>query len=362
MISQGDDFPIHQLPTPVAEVGTERNFYDRYFFNGYNEDGSIFFAAAFCVYPNLNIKDGSFILVLNGVQHNFRYSDVLNHERMETGVGCLKIEIIRPLKKLRIIVEDNEKDISVDISFTGRFEPMEEPRMTLKNGPRIYMDSTRMTQHGNWIGNIKFKDVAIDLSQDNYLGTRDRSWGIRPVGAQDTQIVPPLKLPQFYWLWAPANFIDQSSHLYFVDDESGYATHSHCVQQGTDHSVKLHELKKEIEYKKGSRRITKAKFFALKEDGTKVSWSLTPRYHIYMCGLGYMHPEWGHGQFHGENQSLYDFYDLKEDPHDPPFLHIQAICDFEMKEHGSTKKGIGALEQLLIGPHHTSGFEALLDG
>ena len=81
-----------------------------------------------------------------------------------------------------------------------------------------------------------------------------------------------------------------------------------------------------------------------------------------MCGLGYMHPEWGHGQFHGENQSLYDFYDLKEDPHDPPFLHIQAICDFEMKEHGSSKKGIGALEQLLIGPHHTSGFEALLDG
>ena len=140
MISQGDDFPIHQLPTPVAEVGTERNFYDRYFFNGYNEDGSIFFGAAFCVYPNLNIKDGSFILVLNGVQHNFRYSDVLNHERMETGVGCLKIEIIQPLKKLRIIVEDNEKDISVDISFTGRFEPMEEPRMTLKNGPRIYMD------------------------------------------------------------------------------------------------------------------------------------------------------------------------------------------------------------------------------
>ena len=32
MISKGDDFSIHQLPAPVAEVGTERNFYDRYFF------------------------------------------------------------------------------------------------------------------------------------------------------------------------------------------------------------------------------------------------------------------------------------------------------------------------------------------
>ena len=162
MISKGDDFPIHQLPSPVAEVGSERNFYDRYFFNGYNEDGSIFFGAAFCVYPNLNVKDASFILVLDGIQHNFRYSGVLNHERMETCVGSFKIEIVQPLKKIRIKVEDKEKDISVDISFNGRFEPMEEPRMVLKNGPRIYMDSTRMTQHGTWIGNISFKDLSID--------------------------------------------------------------------------------------------------------------------------------------------------------------------------------------------------------
>lgn len=361
MISEGDDFPIHQLPTPIAEVGTERNFYDRYFFNGYNEDGTIFFGAAFCVYPNLNLKDASFIFVIDGIQHNFRYSDVLDHERMNTEVGSFRIEIIKPLRELRIIIDDKEKDIFADISFTGRFEPMEEPRMTLKNGPRIYMDSTRMTQHGNWTGNIKFKSNSLNLSKENYQGTRDRSWGIRPVGAPDNQIVPPLKLPQFYWLWAPANFFDQSSHFYFVDDEAGIATNSHCVQQKEDLSERLFDLKKEIHYKEGTRRIAKAKFSARKQDGTEVVWNLTPKYHIYMCGLGYMHPEWGHGQFHGEKQSLYDFYDLSEDPHDPPFLHIQAICEFELSENQSKIKGIGALEQLLIGPHAPSGFEDLLD-
>ena len=361
MISKGDDFPIHQLPTPVAEVGTERNFYDRYFFNGYSEDGSIFFGAAFCVYPNLNIKDASFILVLDGIQHNFRYSDVLNHERMEIEVGSFKIEILEPLKKLKIVIDDKDKELLANLTFVGRFEPMEEPRMTIKNGPRIYMDSTRMTQHGNWNGVINFKNNKVDLSEKKYVGTRDRSWGIRPVGAQDSQIVPPIKLPQFYWLWAPVNFIDQSSHLYFVDDEQGYAMNCHSVLQDENESLKLYELKKEIEYKDGTRRISKARFSALKQDGVEVTWSLTPKYHIFMCGLGYMHPEWGHGQFHGENQSLYDFYDLSKDPHDPPFLHIQAICDVEFQEGKSSKKGIGALEQLLIGPHLTSGFESLLD-
>ena len=80
-----------------------------------------------------------------------------------------------------------------------------------------------------------------------------------------------------------------------------------------------------------------------------------------MCGLGYMHPEWGHGQFKGDNQSHYDSYNLNEDLHDPPFLHIQAICEFHVVEDEQKHKGIGVLEQLIFGPHSPSGFKGLLD-
>ena len=31
-----------------------------------------------------------------------------------------------------------------------------------------------------------------------------------------------------------------------------------------------------------------------------------------MCGLGYMHPEWGHGHDKGELASYFDDYDLNE--------------------------------------------------
>ena len=50
MLSAGDEYPIHQTPEPVAYSGSDRNFYDRYFFNGYSADGSTFFAAAMGVY------------------------------------------------------------------------------------------------------------------------------------------------------------------------------------------------------------------------------------------------------------------------------------------------------------------------
>jgi len=47
MITPGDDFPIHQTPEPVEQVFTsDRNFYDRFFFNGYWRDGEPYFSVA----------------------------------------------------------------------------------------------------------------------------------------------------------------------------------------------------------------------------------------------------------------------------------------------------------------------------
>ena len=65
MLTQGDDYPIHQTPEPVAYVG-DRNFYDRYFFNAYAPDGSTFVAVAFGVYPALNVADAHVAIVEGG--------------------------------------------------------------------------------------------------------------------------------------------------------------------------------------------------------------------------------------------------------------------------------------------------------
>ena len=87
MITKADDYPIHQLPHPVSEVGTEKNFYDRYFFNGYSKKEDFYFAAVLCLYPNLNIMDASFTLAFDGIQHNVRSSRIFGLERLDTQVG-----------------------------------------------------------------------------------------------------------------------------------------------------------------------------------------------------------------------------------------------------------------------------------
>ena len=116
-------------------------------------------------------------------------------------------------------VHDNEHGITADLTFEARAKPVEEPRFTYRQGPRTVMDYTRLTQNGLYEGHIDVKGTRIDIDYGMVLGTRDRSWGVRPIGLADPQGVAPPRPPQFYWLWAPLNFPDRFM-LYHLNAEA----------------------------------------------------------------------------------------------------------------------------------------------
>ena len=72
MLSKMDDYPIHQTPEPIARpASSDRNVYDRYWFNGYQDDGAFYFGIGAALYPNLEIMDCGFSIVIDGEQHAF---------------------------------------------------------------------------------------------------------------------------------------------------------------------------------------------------------------------------------------------------------------------------------------------------
>ena len=75
MLTRFDDYPIHQTPEPVAHAASsDRNVYDRYWFNGYTDDGEFYFAVGMGLYPNRGILDCAFSIVRGGEQHAFHGS------------------------------------------------------------------------------------------------------------------------------------------------------------------------------------------------------------------------------------------------------------------------------------------------
>lgn len=366
MLTKADDYPIHQTPEPIAFAGTDRNFYDRYFFNGYTKSGDVFFAAALGVYPHINIMDGAFSVIVDGVQHNLHVSRFLNSERLDTQVGPLSIEIVEPLHSLRIRVADNDHGIKADVTFTGRAPALKEPRFTRRNGPRTLMDLTRMTQNGTWEGWIEVKGKRIEVKSSDYFGTRDRSWGVRPIGASDAQpMVPPMEF-QFFWLWAPLNFEDRITLFHVNDDEHGDPWNLSgvmCPLGRESHPQEMDRVTYEMDYISGSRHAKSCSIFFETRKGEKTRIDLAPKYHFHMMGIGYGHPEWGHGAHKGESAVGYEEFKLSDiKSFAPPHLHIQAFSEAKMTlPDGSTREGVGILEQMVIGPHAPSGFKDILD-
>jgi hypothetical protein len=364
MLTKADDYPVHQLPEPIATAGTDRNFYDRYFFNGYAPDGDVFFACALGVYPHLNVMDAAFSTVVDGVQRNLRASRILNMERMDTKVGPIAVEVIEPLKKLRVRIAPNEHGIAADLVFTARAKPVEEPRFTYRIGPSTFMDYTRLTQNGSYEGFMSIKGKRIAVAS-TWLGTRDRSWGIRPVGMANPQSVAPPRLPQFYWIWAPLNFEDRFMLFHDNADGHGRAWNSASVigETGERDAVHMDGCSAKLAFKSGTRHAKGAVVETTDPDGNAWRATITPKYNFYMSGIGYTHPEWGHGHYKGEKALGYDEFETASvNENDPRFLHVQAISTAKLEgPNGLKRYGMGVLEQLIIGPHAPSGFKELLD-
>ncbi|MTA29206.1 MAG: hypothetical protein F2562_10185, partial [Actinobacteria bacterium] len=143
MLTNLDDFPIHQTSEPMRHAATsDRNFYDRYYFNGFNHDGTVMFVCGLGVYPNLGVID-AYLLVFHEGQHRVvRASGALDAaDRMNPGVGPISIEVIEPLKKLRVRCVDNEWGITIDATWTGAMPAFEEPRHYIRENGRVIFDT-----------------------------------------------------------------------------------------------------------------------------------------------------------------------------------------------------------------------------
>lgn len=363
MLTKGDDFPIHQTPEPIAFSGSDRNFYDRYFFNGMRPDGSGFFAVAFGVYPHLNVADAHFSLLRGGVQTNVHASRVLEMERMNLFVGPISIEIIEPLQKLRIKVDG--EGLKADLVMEGRSFPTQEPRFTRRNGPRMMMDLTRFTQGVKWTGWIE-----LDGKRETYEGgpgVKDRSWGVRGIGAADPQPVVPPAPPQFYWLWAPTAFPRHSLYAHVNEDGDGEPWNKASVIMPDGANAQTHGHFKQsqfkIDWKKGTRHASAMSLEGVDATGNPVKVTWKPIEHFQMKGIGYGDPKWSHGGFKGPLVVERDEFKPAEcNPLDFSNLHIQAISTATLEMNGKTETGVGSFEQLVFGAHAPSGFKSILDG
>jgi hypothetical protein len=372
LLSRFDDFPIHQTPEPVAlPASSDRNVYDRYWLNGFDRDGRFYFGVAMGLYPNRGILDSAFSIVIDGEQHCFFASRRAPSDPSDTAVGPFRIDVMEPMRSLRLTIDDNQTGISCSLTFAARTACVEEGRQTLRRGSRIMMDATRFAQFGRWQGEIRYAGNTLRVESAQVFGTKDRSWGIRPVGEPETGGAPITAIPQFFFLWAPIHWEKHCTHFGTFEDEAGHAWHSDGAivpAYGSPEEipglndpgiVKMVGIEHELVYEPGTRRAQFARLALVEPTMARHEIELEPLIAFRMKGIGYTHPEWSHGRWKGELAVGGDAWKTSElNPIALDNQHIQQLVRARMGE----EVGIGTLEQLCIGPHARYGFKSLLDG
>ncbi|MGI8925536.1 MAG: hypothetical protein ACR2HN_02675 [Tepidiformaceae bacterium] len=359
MLTAADEYLTHQTPHTFDTVFTsDRNFYDRYFYNGYRRDGGVYFALGMGLYPNRGIIDAALSAVIDGRQLVVRGSRLLAADRMDTRVGPIRIEVLEPLRRIRLVVEPNAYGVSADLVFEARSLPVEEPHFFRRSEGAVLMDYTRMTQHGAWSGTLSINGREFDLAQETWWGSRDHSWGIRRVGEREIGGRPATEAPQFFWNWAPLNFEDRCT-LYTVSEyPDGTRWHQSGAILTPYPAARVEEasVDHELGFAKGTRWLERAKVTLRPARGESMVIEFQPLYHFLMKGIGYGDPKWGHGMWVGPDEVDGTEYRLADEK---PMenLHVQTVSLVK----AGPREGIGVFEQIVIGPHEKYGFKGLMD-
>ncbi|KAB7646425.1 hypothetical protein [Polymorphobacter fuscus] len=372
MLNRLDDYPVHQTPEPLAVLATsDRNAYDRTWFNGYAPDGSYYFGLGMAVYPHRGILDCAFSTVRPGQrQHCFYGSRRAPVERTEMAVGPFRIEVVEPMRRTRVILDDNETGIACDLTFSARTAAIEEARQTLWQNGRRVMDATRFDQFGRWSGVVRTPDGECRVDEAVCRGTKDRSWGVRRVGEPETGGAPAMP-GGIMFLWAPLVWDDHVTHAIFFDGPQGqalvregivaplYAAEADIPGTEDGRDQRMATARHRVAYVPGTRLARSAEIDLVGHDGAVRTIALEPLLRFQMKGLGYGHPVWGQGMWKGELAIGGESFDVAAlDLLAPENLHVQQV----VRATDGARTGVGVLEQVVFGPYAPAGFASFLDG
>lgn len=353
-----DEFPLHQAPLPLAYANSsDRNFYDRWYFNAHDRSGDIFAIFGMGYYPNLGTKDAFFLVARDGKQTAVHLSDLMDQDRMNPHVGGFRVEVPDPLKKVRVVLEETE-GIAVDLTWDGTCDVVQELPHVLRSGSRVTLDAQRFAQLGAWSGTIALDGEEIAVDPGVWLGSRDRSWGIRPVGEAEPPGAPAN--PPFegmWWLYVPMQFDEYAVVLIIQEDPNGHRTLNDCTRVWKDGRVEqLGWPLVQIHYASGGRTPTGATIRCTAPDGTPVVLEVESRLAVPLhVGGGYGgDPDWIHGTWKGEKFAERVTYDMADAAVQGRFMF--GCVDHVGRATIDGHEGFGLFEHFCIGRHDPSGF------
>jgi hypothetical protein len=360
-LSASDESFTHQVALPHAMVGSsDPSWRERFWLSmqdTHNKDAVL--SCGFGQYPNQDVQEAFVAYSKGGRQHNLRLSRTLSSDPEQLRVGPFSIEVIRPYRELRLVLEDNPSGLSFDLRWLGTMQPiLEEPHLEVHRN-RVTHDAIRYVQVGRAAGNLSTPDGTQTLQPDAWWGERDHSWGTRPLPRSAG--APPAARPNWRMLFfCPVQFEDFSLHLYLYEDAAGRELHLTAGFSGPLGSASEPPFGRVVAVGHDLRWAGDVAAATLEsgtvtlslEDGTSMDLEITAHPgRACLRGGGYEGWNgWLQGHWKGEDTLEHEVWDLTDTTNF--YRYAKAGSDHLIEVRYAGRTGYGVMEYIVLPGYH----------
>jgi hypothetical protein len=368
-LGPADERLDHQVADTFATVGTsDPSWTEKVCAMAARRDGSLQLGFGMGKYINRNVLDGYAGLSRGAEQITVRGSRRLFPCPDETSVGPIHYEVLEPMRRVRFALEPNPcQPLAFDWVFESAIPPATEERTHQRAplGYRVSADLVRYHQIGTASGWVEIDGERRPIEDEEWVSTRDHSWGVRyDVGQPPTDVDPfnPVTEMDFQMIWCPVLMTDPDGTRWglfmHLIDVSGFGHRQRSVTGAVEHAdgrvERMADIQPDLAFDPSNRRLLGGTVRVIMEDGTARTFELevptATGFHLgaglYFGWQGHHHGEW-RGELHVDGERL-------EDCRQPVLareLHQLRDTFVVVNEEQSGARGWGNCQPMITGFH-----------
>jgi hypothetical protein len=283
-----DEYPFHQITQPfAATASSDAQWNDGHYVCACDAAGTVSLAASLRLYPNNDVLDGFVCVRYGDRQHNIRLSRRLRPDLEQLGVGPLRLELVEPMRVVRLVLEPNDFGIEVDITCRSATLPHLDPVETSRVDGRLVSERVTYEVTGQASGWVQVRGERVDLDPERDSFFRNHSWGVHPGrgGPRLYAADRPRRRAPGVRQWVL--FRLPSHGGFFFQDPSGRAAAGKGSVFYADRSVAVRSVEHDLEFYDGGRRLRSGWFRLVDAEDVERTYQIEDLGWVYCQGGGY---------------------------------------------------------------------------
>jgi hypothetical protein len=362
-----DEYPFHQMTDTFAAVaGSDPSWNDGHYVCAADQAGTVAFTSNLRLYANNDVLDGFVCLRHAGRQYNVRLSRRLRPRMGELCVGPLRLEIVEPLQTVRLVLDDNDIGIALDVTCHTANVPYMGPIEVRRIDGRLLSERATYEITGECEGWVDVAGARVELTRATSSFFRNHSWGYQPPrgGPRVYGVPTPNKRVPGLRQWVLFHIPDGAADAtrghggFFFIDPSGRAAAGRGAILAGDRIVPVVDIEHQLAFYDGGRRVRSGTFRLTDVEGAVRDYSFTDLGWVYCQGGGYFggfDDGLGQGVYRGDDHAEGEVWDVSHpttivdaNGREFEFEHDWAE-NFTLIQHGPLT-GLAHYECVLIQP------------